>query len=211
MAHVEELQELALAVLPGGAVPGGDLPPARDAGLAGEELVAGVAELIGLGLGHGPGAYDGEVAQEHVQELGHLVEGGPPEHAPHAGDPGVVVELLLAPPGLELLGGHVALRVLVGVGHHGAELEDADPPPVQAHSLLTEDRAARGVRADHGAEDGPGDEPHEAGDPGEGDVEGALDEAVARPAAPGRGDAGVGRRRDEGRRGRRDFLASRAF
>lgn len=202
MPHVEELDPLAVACLPGGVVSRRDLPPAGDARLHGEELVAGVAELEGLGLGHGPGPDHGEVPDEDVEELGQLVEGGAPQHAADARDAGVVVDLLLALPLGELLGRHVPLRVLVGVRHHGAELVDADRPAAQPHALLTEDRRARGVQPYGEAQKRPGHQAHQARRAGEGDVEGALHGAVAQASPPGRGDARVGRRGDEGRGGR---------
>lgn len=197
MAHVEELEELALAVCPGGVVALGDLPPAGDAGPAGEELAAGVPELAGLGLRHRAGPDHGEVALEDVQELRHLVEGGAPKEPPHARDARVAVHLLLALPLGHLGLVQVALGVLVGVGVHGAELEDADSPPVQPHALLAEYRAARRVQPDRGAHDRAGHEAHQAHRPGERDVERPLDEAVAQSSPPRRWDARVGQRGDE--------------
>ena len=115
MAYVEELEELAAAVGPGRVVAVGDLPPAGDAGFAGEELVAGIAELVGLLQRHGARANDREVTGQHVQELGELIERGVAQEPAYARDARVVVELLLALPGGKLLGGHVLLGVLVGV------------------------------------------------------------------------------------------------
>lgn len=198
MAHVEELEELAVAVGPGGFVALRDLPPAGDAGPAGEELVARGAELPGLRLRHRPRPDHGEVAEEHVQELGDLVEGGAPQEAPDARDARVVVDLLLAPPLGHLLLVEVALRVLVSVREHGAELEDADRPAALPHALLAEDRAPGGVQADRRADRGDGDDAHEARDAGERYVERPLDEPVGEPSPPRGGDARVGRRGDEG-------------
>ena len=76
MADIEELEELAAPIGPGRVVAVGYLPPAGDAGLAGEELVAGVAKLVGLLKRHGARANDGEVTGQNVQELGELVERG---------------------------------------------------------------------------------------------------------------------------------------
>ena len=198
--HVEELEELALAVGPGGVVSLGDLPPAGDAGPAGEELAAGVSELVGLRERHGPGPDHGEVAQKHVQELRHLVEGGLSQQATQARDARVTVDLLLSLPLGHLGLVEVALGALVGVGVHGPELEDADRLPVKPHALLAEDRSSWGVQADGGADEGDGDGAHHARDAGEGDVEGALGGAVGEPSPPGRGDGRVGGRGDEGSR-----------
>ena len=145
MAYVEELEHLAVAVLPRGGVALGHLPPAGDARLAGEELVAAVAELVGLLERHGPGADHGQVAREHVDELRKLVQARPAKEAPHARDARVVVELLLASPGLHLLGRHVALGVGVGVWHHAAQLPDVDPLAAAAYALLAEEGLARAV------------------------------------------------------------------
>ena len=164
MPHVEELQELALAVLPGGIVALGDLPPAGDSRLAGEELVACVAKLVGLVLGHGTRANHGEVAGQHVEELRDLVERRLAQEVAHTRDARVVVELLLAVPDLELLRSQILLGVVVGVRHHRAELEDPDGLAVLAHALLTEDGAAGRVGANHGAQDGSGDQADQAHD-----------------------------------------------
>lgn len=57
--HVEELEHLAVAVLPGGVVPVRDLPPAGDAGLAGEELPLAVPELEQFLVRNGAGPNHG--------------------------------------------------------------------------------------------------------------------------------------------------------
>lgn len=197
MAHVEELKKLTLTVLPSGVVALRHLPPAGDARPAGEELVASLAKLPGLCLGHGARANHGEVAGEHVQELRHLVEGGVAQEATDARHARVVVNLLLALPDLELLGVEVALGVVVRVGVHGAKLEDADGPAALPHALLAEDGAARGVEADGRADDGAGNQPHEARNAREDNVKGALHDPVAEATALGRGHARIGRRGDE--------------
>lgn len=201
MPHIEDLQELPAAVLPGGVVPLGDLPPAGDTGLATQELIAAIPELVGLLQGDGPGADDGEVALEYVQELRELIQGGLAQKASHTGDPWVVIEFLLASPHLELLRGHVPLGVLVGVGHHGAELVDVDGLAAPAHPLLAEEGLPRGVGADGGAggRHGQGQDRADAGR--ERDVEGPLGRPVPGAARPRGGDAIVGGGNVEGRAG----------
>ena len=194
MASVEDLEGLALAALPGGVVPGYDLPPAGDAGLDGEHEVAGVAVLPGLLLRDGPGADHRELPLEHVGELGQLVQGGPAQEAAHAGDPGVAVDLLLAPPLGELGLGEVALGVLVGVGVHGAQLVDVKRFAVLPDAPLPEDRGARALQADGQAGGGHGDRQHEADARGEDQVEGPLDREVAPTPRRGGRDGVVGRR-----------------
>lgn len=194
MAHVEELEQLTAAVLPGRGVALGHLPPAGDARLAGEELVAAVAELVGLLERHGPGADHGQVAREHVDELRQLVQARPAQEAAHARDARVVVELLLSLPGLQLPGRHVALGVRVRVRHHAAQLPDVDPLAAAADALLAEEGPARAVDADRGAHRGHGDHQDGADPRGEADVERPLDEAVAGSAGLWRGH-GVVRRR----------------
>lgn len=194
MAHVEELEHLALAVLPRRRVALGHLPPAGDARLAGEELVAAVAELVGLLERHGPGPDHGQVAREHVDELRQLVQARPAQEAAHARDARVVVELLLAPPGLQLPGRHVPLGVRVRVRHHAAQLPDVDPLAAAPDALLAEEWLARAVDADRGAHRGHGDRQDGADPRGEADVERPLDEAVAGAPRPGSRD-GVVRRR----------------
>lgn len=187
MAHVEELEHLALAVLPRRLVALGHLPPAGDARLAGEELVAAVAELVGLLERHGPGADHGQVAREHVDELRQLVQARPAQEAAHARDARVVIELLLAPPGLQLPGRHVPLRVRVRVRHHATQLPDVDPLAAAADALLAEEGPARAVDADCRAQTGDGHRQHRAHGDGEADVERPLDEAVDGPAGLWRG------------------------
>lgn len=186
MAHVEELEHLTIAVLPGRHVALGHLPPAGDARLAGEELVAAVAELVGLLERHGPGADHGQVAREHVDELRQLVQARPPQKAAHARDARVVVELLLAPPRLQLLGCHVALGVGVRVRHHAAELPDVDPLTAEPDALLTEEGLTGAVDADRGAHRCNRNRQHSANAGREADVERPLDEAVADSSRLGR-------------------------
>ena len=194
MTHVEELEHLAVAVLPCCRVALGHLPPAGDARLAGEELVAAVAELVGLLERHGPGPDHGQIAREHVDELRQLVQARPTQEAAHARDTRVIVELLLAPPGLQLRGGHVPLGVRVRVRHHAAQLPDVDPLAALAHALLAEEGPARTVDADRGAHRGHGDRQDGADPRGEADVERPLDEAVAGATWPGSRDGVVGLR-----------------
>lgn len=194
MAHVEELEHLTIAVLPGRRVALGHLPPAGDARLAREELVAAVAELVGLLERHGPGADHGQVAREHVDELRQLVQARPAQEAAHARDARVVVELLLAPPGLQLLGRHVPLRVRVRVRHHAAQLPDVDALAAAADALLAEEGLARAVDADRGAHRDHGNRQDGADPRGEADVERPLDEAVAGATWPGSRDGVVGLR-----------------
>lgn len=197
MAHVEELEHLALAVLPGRRVALGHLPPAGDAGLAGEELVARVPELVGLLEGHGPGPDHGQVTREHVDELRQLVQARPAQEAAHARDARVVVELLLAPPGLQLLGRHVPLRVRVRVGDHAAQLPDVDPPAAEAHALLAEEGSAGAVEDDRQAQERHGHRQDRDDGQAEHDVEGPLGRAVARASGPGGRDRVVPGRRNE--------------
>ena len=178
MAHVEKLEHLAVAVGPCGVVPVRDLPPAGDAGLAGEELPLTVPELEQFLVRYGARPDDREVAREHVQELRKLVDGVLPEEAPDAGHTRVVVELLLALPGLQLLARHVALRVLVCVRNHGPELPDADVIAALTHALLAEEGGARGVQGYGGTEEGARHETRRHNGRREGDVEGALHGAV---------------------------------
>lgn len=206
MPHVEELNSLTITRLPCGPIPCSDLPPARDARLGREELVAGIAKLPCLGLCDRTGPNHGEVTQKHVQELGYLVEGGAPQEMSQARNTRVVIDLLLTEPLGHLGLVEVALGVLVGVGVHGPELEDANRPAAQPHALLAEDGPPGGVQADGDADEGDGDGAHNARDAGEGDVEGALGDAVPKPSPPGRGDARVGRRGDEGAGLRRHVL-----
>lgn len=182
MAHVEELQLLTLAVGPGGIVSGGDLPPARDSGLAGEELIAGVCQLPGLGLGHGARANHREVALEDVQELGELVQGGRAQDATHARDARIVIHLLLKLPLPELLLVEVALGVLVGVDVHGANLVDVEVSSALANALLEEDgRAGRlQARGQTGKRDGNGQDDGHAG--GEHEIENPFDDSIHEPS-----------------------------
>lgn len=197
MPHVEELEHLAFAVLPGGVVPVRDLPPAGDAGLAGEELPLAVPELEQLLVRYGAGPDDRKIAREHIQELRELVDGVLPKEAPDAGHARVVIELLLALPGLQLLVRHVALGVLVGVRDHGPELPDAYVLASLAHALLAEEGAARGVQGYGGAEQGARHEPRRHDGRREGDVEGALRGAVREAARPRRENTVISRRGDE--------------
>lgn len=199
MAYVEELEELAASVGPGRVVAVGDLPPAGDAGPARQELVAGIAELVGLLKRHGARADDGEVTGQHIQELRKLVERGVAQEPADARDARIVVELLLALPGGKLLGSHVLLGVLVGVGDHGAQLEDVDLLAVLANALLPEEGLAGRVHGYRHARGGNRDGQDHAHASREQHVKGALDGKVAGTALLGGLDRGIGRRSHEGR------------
>lgn len=116
-------------------------PPAGDAGL---DLVIQLQSAVHLQLpGHQrPGADDGHIALEDVDELGHLVQAGLAQQVAHLGDAGVVLEFLVF---LPLLGvGRVLqhfLQNLPGVPDHGAEFDELEGLAVQAHpGLGVEDR-----------------------------------------------------------------------
>lgn len=194
MAHVEQLEHLAVAVGPGGAVALRDLPPAGDAGLDGQELVAGVPELVGLLERHGPGADHGQLSCEDVQELGQLVQTRGAQESPHARDARVAVDLLLALPLGHLPGGEVLLRVGVSIHVHAAELPDADGLAALPYPLLAEEGAARRVDRDRRAEGRHGDGEHGEDGKAERDVERPLERAVARAARGGGGNGVIPRR-----------------
>src|SRR5690606_28159173 len=90
----------------------------------------------------------------------------------------VVVNLALTDPLLELLRVQVLLDV-VGIGDHRAQLEDVQRPATIANALLAIDRRARGLQSDDQAEQRDRNQADDNHAQREGDVEGALHEAVA--------------------------------
>src|SRR4029450_3288480 len=127
---VEVILELLDGIFHRGAVA---IPPLRPAGnsrldrqalhVEGNLLLQRVDELGPFR----PGPDEAHVPQEHVEELGHLVEPGLPEEAAHPGDPWIAI---LGPyrPG-------VLLRILP----HGAELVQDEDPSVLPETRLSEE------------------------------------------------------------------------
>lgn len=91
MTHVEEFDELARAVGPGGVISADDLPPAGDARLAAQELVSRIAKLVGFLERHGPGANHGKVARQHVDKLRQLIKRGVAEEVPNLRNARIVI------------------------------------------------------------------------------------------------------------------------
>lgn len=91
MTHVEELDELARAVGPGGVISADDLPPTGDARFAAQELVSRIAKLVGFLERHGPGANHGKVACQHVDELRQLIKRGVAKEMPNLCNTRVVI------------------------------------------------------------------------------------------------------------------------
>lgn len=206
MAHVEELEHLAVAVSPCSVVPVRDLPPTGDAGLTRQELVASIAELVGLLDGHRSRADHRQVPHEDVQKLRELVDRVLAQEATHARHARIVVKFLLAFPFLELLPCHVELRMRVRVGGHRPELPDIDALAALAHALLAEEWVTRGVQGYGGAEEDARQEARRHDGRREGDVEGALRGAVREAARTRGGDAGIPRRGNEFTPGNRNRL-----
>lgn len=180
-----ELDLLSQAALEGRGIAVGGLPQARDArGDAQQLLLLLVGEvLLQLVARDGARADHGQVALEHVEELRHLVDGALADEPAYLGDARVVVNLALDLPLVELLGAQVLLDV-VCVGDHATQLKHADHPASPAHALLRVDRAARGLRANRGADAGHGNSQHRGASGTEGYVEGSL--AYAVEEGPGR-------------------------
>ena len=183
MASIVELELLAAAVGVGGVVSRLHLPPARDAGLAAEELVEVVAVVRELLVDDRARADDAHLALEDVDELGELVEGGLAQDAADGGDARVVLDLALALPLGELLGREV-LPDVAGVGHHGAELVEVEVAAVQADAALRVEGRTLALEGDHEAEDGAGDRHENDDDEAEEDVEEALEEVRVEPPSP---------------------------
>src|SRR4030095_15195981 len=109
---VEVILELLDGIFHRGAVAITHLRPAGNSRLGRHAIHAEGNMLPGGWDDRGPfrpGADEAHVPQEHVEELGHLVEPGPPEEAAHPGDPWIAI-LGPYPPG-------VLLRIIP----HGAE------------------------------------------------------------------------------------------
>ena len=106
----------------------------------------------------------------------------PSDELADARDARVVLDLEQRAVGLVELG--QVRQALVGVGAHGAELVHVEgahlaAPPDAPDALLGVDRVARALDADGDAERDRGDDQHRYRGEREGDVEGALHEAVA--------------------------------
>lgn len=160
----------------------GHLPVAGEAGLD-RQAAHGARVVLGHLGGQGrAGAHAGELAREAVEELRELVDGVLADEAADARDARVVLDLEQRAVGLVELG--QVRQALVGVGAHGAELVHVEGAhlacaPDAPDALLGVDREAGALDADGGAERDRGDDQHRYRGEREGDVEGALHEAVA--------------------------------
>ena len=167
------------------------LPVAGEAGLHGQAAHGALVVLGDLGGQRRARADAGELACEAVEELRELVDRVLADELPDARDARVVLDLEERAVGLVQVG--ELRQALVGVLVHGAELvhvEGADLPVATdaADALLGVQGVARALETDGDAQDDRGDQ--EQGDSGEreGDVEGALDEAVGEAAVGALGD-----------------------
>jgi len=116
--------------------PARDLPQPGDARCDPETAVVMGVVAFHLPGQRRPGSDHAHVAPEHVDELGELVQAPGAQEGAHPGHPGVV-------PHLEevALGFRLALELcqpLLGVVHHGAELEHLEVGAVASHPLLAE-------------------------------------------------------------------------
>ena len=129
----------------------GDLPQARQAGFDQQapRLAGRVVDDLGRDLR--PGADDGHVAPEHVEQLGEFVEAALPDEPPHAGDPRIIADLEGGAGGLV----HVGQLLLADlcVHDHGAELEAIEIASVLPHPALAEKQRAGRVELDQQAEE----------------------------------------------------------
>ena len=148
---------------------GGIIRKGADAGFDGKPGI--VVKLIQPGFrGQGrPGAHDGHIAFEHVEELGKLVQAGAADEVADAGFSGAVRENFVADdPGVKVQLEHFAVAQLVvlhelrfpgfGVQVHAAEFVHLEGSAVFAHPGLGEENGAGGGLIDgrcHEQEDNP--------------------------------------------------------
>ena len=86
---------------------------------------------------------DGKVAVQHVQELRHLINGTLADELPDFGNTGIIIDLALDFPLMQLLRTQILLHV-AGIRNHAAKLKDLDGLTALAKTLLRVNRAARG-------------------------------------------------------------------
>lgn len=188
--HVDEVQLHPFVEADGVAV-AARLPVAGDALLDGEALALARGVLCDLLGQRRARPHHGEIPQQHVHELGQLVDARLADDAAHARDARIVGHLEHGAGLLVLLG---QLReAALGVRAHAAELVHTELPAVAADAGLREDDRALGVV--HLDGDGHDEEePREAHEHAraEDDVERALEDAVD-PAARAQALRGEGR------------------
>src|SRR5712691_13083573 len=127
--------------------PAVDLRPPGDAALhavAEHVLRNPLLELLYEGRPLRPRPHQAHVPEDHVDELGQLVEVEPAQPDPD----GRAARVLGARP--------YRARVLLRLVHHGAELEDLERLPIQRHALLAQEHGATTAA--------PADEQRDAGE-----------------------------------------------
>ena len=140
--HVVELDHL----VEGHVVAPRDLPETGDAGRDVEALLGPAAAAAGFVDPQRPRPDQAHLAAHHVEELGHFVEAPLAQHSAHARDARVALDLEHGSRILVQLGQVVAQ--LLGLGVHGAQLEDAERHAAAPHALLPEEHRPARVEFD---------------------------------------------------------------
>ena len=164
------------------------LPVAGDARAHGEPQLVPERVLADLARERRARPHDRHVAREHVPELRELVERGLANELAHARDAGVVLDL--EDRTVLLVVAHELFEAVLRVHVHGAELHHLEGTSAPTHALLEEERGTmRVIEPDGKRNEREHRQQNYQYARAEGNVKGALDDAVDRPAVDTTGDA----------------------
>lgn len=166
----------------------GNLPHARKAGFGGQSCAVVVLVFFPFIHRGGPGAYQGHIAFEDVEELGEFIQAGTADLLPDAGDLFSVHDFVADDAGIEVQFEHHAvgdtilshefLFSVLRVQVHGPDLVEGEPLSVQPDPGLFEQDRSRAFlfdpRPDHRNED----EGREASDQAAEDIKKSLDKQL---------------------------------
>ena len=167
----------------GGVAAAVHLPHAGDAGMDHVEVLDVGAVFGDFGGDNGTGSHQAHLADEHVEQLGQFVQAGFPQHLPHPGHPGIVLQFEFGFPFLPGFGicRQIFFQFFVRVHAHGAEFQTGEQFPVLADPLVGEDHRAPGIQFDQDSQEQEDGAQEHYSDSGKHQVEDPFDEPVVGP------------------------------
>lgn len=134
----------------GGVAAAVHLPHAGDAGMDHIEVLDVGSVFGNLRRDDGPGPHQAHLADEHVEQLGQFVQAGFPQHFPHPGHPGIILQLEFRFPFFPgfRIGRQVFFQFLIRIHAHGPELQTGKQLAPLADPLVGENHRAPGIQLD---------------------------------------------------------------
>lgn len=179
-----ELDLLAQAALEGRGVAVGGLPQACNTGLDRKQfsLLFIRKMLLKLISCNGARTDNRKVTVQHVQELRHLIDGALADELTDLGNAGVIVDLALDLPLMQLLRTQILLYI-ASVGDHAAKLKDLDGLTALADALQCLQRVSGRFKANERTNNGHWNYQHHAHTKAENKIKQPLKKTVRQRTA----------------------------